>query len=233
MQGQNIWLGDFRESFLAIEPRPLCAFMSGNFIDWCQQNREHWRGVADVLNAEHLPIWASCGGAQGLALCADVGVDKPWDCPHCRDPKNLKSPIYGHIRHIGDGKLECGDYTRCRVERGPHALLQVMEDPAFDGLPREFRSVESHCGQVEYLPKGWTLVITNGIGSVTKMQCMRRDDRPIYAAQFHIELPGTPESSRVIMTNFLRLAQGWGGYNPNAKPLAPPKAFPRNDENPE
>jgi len=170
-------------------------------------------------------MWASCGGAQGLALLADVGTAKPWDCPHCRDPKNPKSPIYGHIGHTGEGKLVCGDYSRCRVERGPTSVLQVADDPAFDGLPREFRTIESHCGQVEYVPKGWTLVVTNGTGSVTKMQCMRRDDRPIYAAQFHIELDGTPESSRRIMANFLKAAREWGGYNPSAKRIATPKGW--------
>src|SRR5262245_42181498 len=81
LQFQNVWLGDFNEGFLSAEPRPLCAFLSGNFIDWCQQNREHWRGTAGVLRDRSLPMWASCGGAQGLAILAETGVDRPWDCP--------------------------------------------------------------------------------------------------------------------------------------------------------
>jgi hypothetical protein len=43
--------------------------------------------------------------------------------------------------------------------------------------------------------------------------------RPIYAAQFHIEMEGTPESSRQIMGNFLGLARAWGGYHPAGGPL--------------
>src|SRR5262249_52581547 len=81
LAAQNVWLGDFREEFLAAEPRPLCAFLSGNFKDWCQQDRKDWRGVAEVLKAGRLPTWAACGGAQGLAIIAEQGTEKPWDCP--------------------------------------------------------------------------------------------------------------------------------------------------------
>jgi hypothetical protein len=221
LQVQNVWLGDFREEFLAVEPRPLCAFLSGNFIDWCQQDRSDWRGVAEVLKNGRLPMWAACGGAQGLAILAEQGTDKPWDCPHCRDPKAPKSPIYGHIGHTA--KKPCGDYSGCVFERGPHNILQTADDPAFAGLPREFRAVESHCGQVEWAPKGWLLIATRGKDALTKTQCLRVKDRYIYAAQFHIEMDGTPESSRVIMGNFLRLAKEWGGYNADGKPVPEPK----------
>ena len=52
------------------------------------------------------------------------------------------------------------------------------------------------------------------------MQCLRVADRYIYAAQFHIEMNGTPATSRAIMANFLRLAREWGGYNPSGKMAA-------------
>jgi hypothetical protein len=223
LQAQNVWLRDFNERLLAAEPRPLCAFLSGNFIDWCQQKREHWRGTQEVLRKGRLPIWASCGGAQGLAILADTGVDSPWDCPHCRDPKRPKSPIYGHIGHTG--KRPCGDYSACTFERGACNILLAADDPAFAGLPREFRSMESHCGQIEYVPKGWVLVAQGGKGALTKTQCLRVKDRPVYAAQFHIEMKGTPESSARIMSNFLSLARAWGGYNPDAAPVAEPRPF--------
>ena len=38
---------------------------------------------------------------------------------------------------------------------------------------------------------------------------MRRQDACIYAAQFHMELPGAPDVSRRIMANFLNAAQQW------------------------
>jgi hypothetical protein len=221
LQAQNVWLGDFREEFLKVEPRPLCAFLSGNFIDWCQQDRANWQGVEEVLKKGHLPMWASCGGAQGLALIAETGTDKAWDCPHCRDPKAPKSPIYGHIGHTA--KKACGDYSGCIFERGPTNILQTADDPAFEGLPREFRAVESHCGQIEWPPKGWVLIATAGKDSLTKTQCIRVKDRYIYAAQFHIEDEGCPETARAIMGNFLRLSKEWGGYNVNGKPVAAPK----------
>jgi hypothetical protein len=220
LPGQCVWLGEFDEAFIAADPRPLCAFLSGNFIDWCQQKRAHWRGTLEVLRAGRLPIWAACGGAQGLAILSEAGVDQPWDCPHCRDPQNPKLPIYTHIGHTG--KRACGDYSACRFERGPHHVLQTADDPVFRGLPREFRVMESHCGQIEWAPKGWVRIATCGTGGLTKTQCLRVLDRPIYAAQFHIEMDGTPAASRAIMANFLRLAEKWGGYNPQAKPLPAP-----------
>ena len=67
------------------------------------------------------------------------------------------------------------------------------------------------------------LIASNGSGSQTKTQCLRIKDRYIYAAQFHIEMAGTPESSRQIMSNFLRLARDWGGYNPNGKAVVSPQ----------
>jgi hypothetical protein len=221
LQAQNVWLGDFHEAFLALEPRPLCAFLSGNFIDWCQQNRSYWRGVDEVLRQGRLPMWASCGGAQGLAILAEHGTGQPWDCPHCRDPKASKTPIYGHIGHTA--KKPCGDYSSCRFERGVYQVRQTAEDPVFAGLQREFPVMESHCGQIEWPPKGWVQVATAGPGTLTKMQCLRVRDRYIYAAQFHIEMDGTPATSRAIMGNFLRLAQTWGGYNPTGQPVAAPK----------
>lgn len=223
LQGQCVWLGDFDEAFVSAEPRPLCAFLSGNFIDWCQQKRTQWKGTQEVLHAGRLPLWASCGGAQGLALLAEYGADKPWDCPHCRDPKDPKTPLYTHIGHTA--KRPCGDYSACRFERGPHNVLQLADDPIFRGLGREFKAMESHCGQIEWPPKGWMLIATRGDGALTKTQCLRRKDRYVYAAQFHIEMAGTPATSRAIMGNFLKLAESWGGYNPDAKPVAPPEAF--------
>ena len=215
LQAQHVWLGSFDESFVAAEPRPLAAFLSGNFSDWCQKDRRVWRGTQQVLLAGHLPMWASCGGAQGLAILADVGVDAPWDCPHCRDPNHPLTKIYGHIGHTVGSELKCGHYETCLFERGPHNVLQTVADPVFAGLPREFRVMESHCGQIEYVPRGWSQIATKGSDSQTDIQCLRMRDRYIYAAQFHIEMAGTPEnSSRRIMANFPGAGAHWGGYNP-------------------
>ncbi len=217
-QAQQIWLGDFDEAFARVEPRPTCAFLSGNFKDWCEVERETWRGTQALLKRGTLPLWASCGGAQGLAILAETGVDKPWDCPHCRDPKNPKLPIYTHIGHTA--KKACGDYTGCVHERGPHAVRRLNEDPVFAGLTEEFQVMESHCGQIEWEPTGWELIATAGPGTLTKSQCLRIKDRPIYAAQFHIEMAGTPENSKTIMANFLRLARAWNATGDSTAPAA-------------
>jgi hypothetical protein len=223
VQSQQIWLDTFNEAFAAAEPRPLCAFLSGNFKDWCERTREPWRGTQEILTKRNLPIWAACGGAQGLAILSDVGVDKEWDCPHCRDPKNPKLRIYDHIGHTKQCK--CGDYSGCIFEKGRYEVRQLRRDAAFAGLPRDFAIMESHCGQIMYPPKGWVLVVTKGDKGHTVHQCLRVVDRPIYAAQFHIEMAGTAENSRRIMSNFLKIAKEWGGYNLKGNALAEPEVF--------
>ena len=210
IQAQQVWLTDFTPEFLAVEPRPLAAFLSGSFKDWCEVDRTHWRGVQRVLREARTPLWASCGGAQGLAIVAENGVDAPWDCPHCRDPRHPKLPIYGHIGHQHPGDAHsCGDYSDCVFERGPHRIRAVLPDPVFSGLDAEFEAMESHCGQIEFAPKGWRVIAVGGQGTKTRNQCLRLDGRPIYAAQFHIEMDGTPETSRSIMHGFLGLARDW------------------------
>src|SRR5262249_4198223 len=129
---------------------------------------------------------------------------QPWDCPHCRDPRSPKTPLYTHLGHTG--VRPCGDYSACVFERGPHWIRQVGHDPVFRGLPDEVQVMESHCGQIEWPPRGWSLVATAGPDTQTRMQCLRLGTNWIYAAQFHIEMAGTPEVSRRIMSNFLALA---------------------------
>jgi hypothetical protein len=219
IQAQQVWLADFNETLLASEPRPLAGFLSGNFKDWCEVDRQWWRGVQEVLRRKHLPMWASCGGGQGLALLSEYGFDRPWDCPHCRDPRHPRTPIYTHIGHTD--QRPCGDYSACVFERGKFTLKQLARDPVLAGLPREFVAMESHCGQIAWPPRGWDLLITAGPGAKTATQCLRLHDRYIYAAQFHIEMEGTPETSRLIMSNFLDLAKAWGGYNPRGRSVAP------------
>jgi hypothetical protein len=226
LQAQQVWLTSFDEAFVSAEPRPLCAFLSGNFKDWCEIDRRWWCGTEQVLQAKRLPMWASCGGAQGLALLAEYGTAKAWDCPHCRDPDHPKTPIYTHIGHTAH--KPCGDYSACEFERGKFAVRQISADPVFAGLPPAFESMESHCGQIEWAPAGWELVATAGPGTKTRTQCLRLKDHPVYAAQFHIEMSGTPEVSKQIMSNFLGLAKAWGGYNPHGKatPMRPPWSAP-------
>ncbi len=224
LHAQEVWLDTFDEAFVAAEPRPLCAFLTGNSTEWCQRMQEPWRGTRAVLQKRHLPIWAACGGAQGLAILDAIGMERAWDCPRCRDPKNPLLPIYTHIGHTGPAR--CGDYSKNIFEHGKFNVRPVARDPAFAGLPEEFAIMEAHCGQIEYVPEGWVRVVTRGNGAKTKNQCLRVKDRYIYAAQFHMEMNGTPENSRAIMGNFLGLAREWGGYNPKGKPVPLPVPLP-------
>jgi hypothetical protein len=206
--GQLLWMGHFNEELARAEPRPVCALLSGNFSDWCQKDRQAWRGIDELLRNGILPIWAACGGAQGLAIISDAGLDTRWDCPHCRNPAAPLLPIYGHIGHRDPSvRRACGDYSNCLFERGKTRVLQVADDPVFEGVPREFEIMQSHCGQIENVPRGWVHLVADGPGAKTSVQCMRLKDRPIYAAQFHIEMAGTAEMSELIMANFLKLAR--------------------------
>jgi GMP synthase-like glutamine amidotransferase len=99
-------------------------------------------------------------------------------------------------------------------------VRRVGHDPVFAGLPNEFPVMENHCGQLAWPPAGWELIATAGPGAKTLTQCLRLERSCIYAAQFHIEMSGTPQSSRQIMANFLRLAKHWrdrpAAINPTA-----------------
>jgi len=217
---QNIWMGDFDESYIAVEPYPLCAFFGASGREWCQRMHEPFKGVEEVFNNRNLPMWTACGSAQLLALISTVGVDAAWDCPRCRDPKNPKSPVYTHIgfKNPDDPGL-CGEYTKNIKESGPTYVAKVLPDPVFDGLPQEFQVPEAHIGQIAFIPKGWKHLLTAGKDGMTKMQCMRIKDRCIYAAQFHIEKSGTPENSQKIMSNFLKQARKSGGYRAKGAPV--------------
>lgn len=218
VQAQEIWLGDFDESYLAIEPYPLCAFLSGSFLDWCQRTREPFAGLQEVLQNENLPIWGSCGGAQAIGILLDTGWQSPWDCPRCRNPEYPYSPIYGHIGYIDPlSPRPCGVWDNSLAEIGPTYVRKVVEDPAFAELPSQFRVNQSHMGQLEYLPMGWEQVCGAGDGALTEIQCFKKIGKPIYGAQFHIENyhVQTQVNSIIIMNNFLTIAKQWGGYRAN------------------
>jgi len=207
---QYLWHGRLSNDFAEAEPQPACMFFTGSFADWCQVDPATWKAVAALVELGRMPIWASCGGAQALGILADSGDLPKWDCPKCRDPLHPKTPIYGHIGGVDARlKLQCGDYTNNLWERGPTMVRLARPDPAFEGLGEEFEVPEYHCGQLEYLPKGWDLIVTKARGGKTWMQCMKKRNTCIYAAQFHIEIEGTPESSLRIMTNFLNEARQW------------------------
>ena len=117
----------------------MAAFLSGSFRDWVRGEPGSLEGVERVLRAGRLPMWASCGGAQGLAILAENGTDQPWDCPHCRKADAPRLPIYIHIGHRpGAAILTCGHYDDCVFERGPHQIQPRVADPVFEGCRPSF-----------------------------------------------------------------------------------------------
>jgi GMP synthase-like glutamine amidotransferase len=125
---------------------------------------------------------------------------------------------------IASGRRDVWQYSKNIGERGKFKMQVVARDPVLEGLSDVFEIMEAHIGQIAYVPEGWVRIVTRGPGAHTVNQCLRVEDRYIYAAQFHMELPGTPENSRKIISNFLSLAKSWGGYNPDGKPVPKPKA---------
>lgn len=207
---QFLWHGYLDPEFAAVEPRPLCLLFGGSSLEWCQVDREAWKGVERLLDEAKFPMWAACGGGQVFGLLEETGADAPWDCPNCRDPLHPKSPIYGHIGKLDPAKpTHCSVYTNNIYELGPTPVKLVKHDAVFEGLPTDFMIPEYHCGQLEHLPSGWDLLVTKGDGGKTWMQCMKKQGTCIYGAQFHIEHQGTPEASRQIMSNFLTAARQW------------------------
>lgn len=211
LPAQHVDVSVVTPDFVSLEPRPVCMFLSGSYRDWCEVDRSVYRGVEQILTQRRLPIWGSCGGCQLLAILAETGTERPWDCPHCRDPQSPKLPIYTHIHcgHTPGTKAKCGVYDTCEFERGPQELQIVHAEPIFAGLPSsgQFTCQESHCGQVEFLPTGWILLATHGPSGKTKNQLMKVADKPIYAAQFHIDMGG--EHARMLAKNFLDVARNW------------------------
>jgi GMP synthase-like glutamine amidotransferase len=223
VQGQQIWVDDFDEAFLYIEPYPMCVFVSGSFDEWCQVTREFFTGMQEVLVNGNIPMWGSCGGAQMMGLLLEPGCENRWDCPRCRVRENHNpawSPIYGYIGYKNNSiePLACVSYSNNVYEIGDYLITQEVGDQALNGLTNPFYGYEYHCGQLNYLPAGWTQICGAGSDTLTQMQCFRRDDRYIYGAQFHIENDSsnstTNANSVIIMTNFLNIAHNWGGYHP-------------------
>ncbi len=208
MLAQHIDVTDVDPDFVAVEPRPLCMFLSGSYRDWCEVDRSVYHGLEQVLKRRLLPIWGSCGGCQLLAILEATGVDQPWDCPHCRDPAHPLLPIYTHLRCTDrtNARTACGDYAQCGMQQGPVTLLRIEDDPVFDGLPADgrFTCREAHCGQIAFLPPGWTLLATHVPGGNTVHQLMKVAGHPIYAAQFHIDMGG--EHAEILAANFVTIA---------------------------
>ena len=51
----------------------------------------------------------------------------------------------------------------------------------------------------------------------------------VSASSVEGEMPGTTDSSRRIMANFLGIAKTWGGYNEHGQPLPPPQPLVSDD----
>ena len=80
-----------------------------------------------------------------------------------RPQRSENSGSHNHIGHTA--QRPCGDYSACIFERGPHTVRVSTADPVFKQLPKEFRVMESHCGQIEWPPAGWTLIATAAEGT--------------------------------------------------------------------
>jgi hypothetical protein len=70
------------------------------------------------------------------------------------------------------------------------------------------------------------LIVTGGEGAKTRVQCIRRAESPVYAAQFHVELEGSPEPSLRITRSFLALARAWRRGEFGNTGLPPPGPLP-------
>jgi hypothetical protein len=113
------------------------------------------------------------------------------------------------------------------------AILQIQGDQPsmFANAPLDYIWQASRDGlNWQDLPEAGTrrerrLFRVHRLTKACRTSYLRLKNRYVYAAQFHIEMAGTPENSRKIMGNFLDLARAWGGYNPRGMQVRMPESI--------
>jgi len=89
-------LDSFDEAFVSAEPRPLCAFLSGNFKGLCEDSARtlarHAGDFAEETPADVGLVWRRARAA----ILAETGADKPWDCPHCAIRAAQDADLHAH-----------------------------------------------------------------------------------------------------------------------------------------
>ncbi|ABR30582.1 GMP synthase [Thermosipho melanesiensis] len=90
-----------------------------------------------------------------------------------------------------------------------HAILEVEEDPLFEGLPKKFDVWMSHSDRVEKLPEGFYVI---GRSENSPFAAIRNKNETIYGVQFHPEVTHTQFGSKILenfVSKIAKMEKNW------------------------
>lgn len=140
--------------------------ISGNATDWECYDPAALAQLHRVIRAAEWPIIGFCGGHQQIAV-AHGGVIGPMRRLRPDEPDVTALSAPGYLKEWG--------FTPVAV---------VAQDPILDGLGPAPAFLEMHYWEVKALPAGFRVLAST---ADCRVQLMRREDRPVYGAQFHPE----------------------------------------------
>ncbi|MGQ9840289.1 MAG: type 1 glutamine amidotransferase, partial [Anaerolineae bacterium] len=140
--------------------------ISGNAIEFSDYGDCAFDELHRIIRAAEWPIIGFCGGHQQIAAVHGAEVA----------PMRRLHPGEPDITHLfAPGYLK---------EWGFMPISVVADDPILDGLDRPSVFLEMHYCEVKQVPAGFRLLAST---VDCQVQLMRREDRPVYGAQFHPE----------------------------------------------
>lgn len=140
--------------------------ISGNATEFSEYGDCAFTELHRIIRAAEWPIIGFCGGHQQIGAAHGAAVE----------PMRLLHPGEPDLTDLsGPGYLKEWGFTPVTV---------VADDPVLDGLNRTPVLLEVHYCEVKRLPPGFHLLASTPDCTV---QLMRRDDQPVYGAQFHPE----------------------------------------------
>lgn len=172
--------------------------ISGNAAEFSEYGEGAFDELHRIIRAAEWPIIGFCGGHQQIAVAHGAEI--------------------GPIRRLRPGEPDATDlfgpgYLK---EWGFTPVSIVADDPILDGLGRMPAFLELHYWEVKALPAGFRLLAST---ADCRVQLMRREDRPVYGAQFHPEgYTEWPFDTRNELVNLVYPA-GYGRTEPAGRRL--------------
>ncbi len=152
------------EALRALDIRALA--ISGNATEFDQYGAEPFTEMYRIIRAAEWPIIGFCGGHNLIALAHGVEIGPMRRLrPGESDPTALSAP--GYLK-----------------EWGFAPVTVVAGDPILNGLGSAPVFFEMHYWEMKQIPAGFRVLASS---DECRVQLMRREDRPVYGAQFHPE----------------------------------------------
>lgn len=184
------------DALRALEIRAL--IISGNATGFEQYDTTHLAELHRIIRAAEWPIIGFCGGHQQIAAAHGVELG-PMRLLHPGEPDltDLSGP--GYLKEWGFGPVSV-----------------TAEDPILEGLSRTPVFLEMHYCEAKQVPSGFRLLAST---SDCRVQLIKRDDKPVYGAQFHPEAyTESPGDDRSELVNLV-YPDGYPQAQPDGKKL--------------